>query len=39
MGISHGRFQVLMTKYPLQGQNISAIDHEVAGESVAQHMG
>jgi len=39
MGISHCRLQILMAKYPLQSQDIAAVDHEVAGEGVAQHMG
>lgn len=37
--VPHGRFQVLVTKYSLQGQDVAAVDHKVACEGMAQHVG
>ncbi|CAK7021160.1 MAG: hypothetical protein KER_00838 [Kerstersia gyiorum] len=39
MRIPHGCLQILMSKNTLQSQNIAAIDHEMAGKGVTQHMG
>lgn len=39
VGILHSRFQILMAKYPLQGQDVAAVDHQVTSERVAQNMG